>query len=164
MQTNIEDTIPDSSTHSLPPSVEESINENVSSNGDRVEDSDELAENAYIATPSVATFADTALTETIDNKEDLKVKVHFIPVGNAPIMKRTKFLVAKVETFASLQNRLRKLIMQPILIQNHTTPPLFMYLHTCFVPSLEDTVGNLFELYHTNQELKVHYSLQEAWG
>jgi ubiquitin-like protein ATG12 len=103
-------------------------------------------------------------------KDELKVKIHFIAVGNAPIMKRTKFLVARTETFASLQTRLRKLITQPststtVATNVHNpTPPLFMYLHTCFVPSLEDIIGQLFDLYNTNQELKVHYSLQEAWG
>jgi ubiquitin-like protein ATG12 len=99
--------------------------------------------------------SNSSLSPTTSNH---KLKIHFVPVGNAPIMKRTKFLVTPTETFASLQTRLRK------LLQQESTPSLFMYLHTCFVPSLEDTVGQLFDLYHTSQELKVHYSLQEAWG
>ena len=116
---------------------------------------------------------ETGDTTTPTVHKDEKVKIHFIAAGNAPIMKRNKFLVARTETFASLQTRLRKLIQQPqpksqlnliTTLSSSPSPALFMYLHTCFVPSLEDTIGQLFDLYHTSQELKVHYSLQEAWG
>jgi len=164
MTTKIDDTTNSVSTDTSTPNQDAITIFNISSNEDREETSvNDLAENMEntFTMPLVIPPTD----ENIGNKkeEDLKVKVHFIPVGNAPIMKRTKFLVAKTETFASLQGRLRKLIMQP----NHITKsssPLFMYLHTCFVPSLDDNVGDLFDLYHSNQELKVHYSLQEAWG
>jgi ubiquitin-like protein ATG12 len=154
----------DYNTETTPHESSETLHsEDTVSNSNLLISTDEKEDVQDEPTSLIVAPTDTAI------KDELKVKIHFIAVGNAPIMKRTKFLVARTETFASLQTRLRKLITQPststtVATNVHNpTPPLFMYLHTCFVPSLEDIIGQLFDLYGV-EELKVHYSLQEAWG
>jgi ubiquitin-like protein ATG12 len=87
-----------------------------------------------------------------------KQKVHCIAVGNAPLMKKTKFLISSNETFGILQQRLQKMLKLP------TGSSLFMYIHQSFVPSPDDLLGDLGDCFAVNSELKIHYSLQEAWG
>jgi hypothetical protein len=45
---------------------------------------------------------------------------------------------------------------------------LFLYISESFVPSPEDSIGDLGDLFSSRGssglELKVNYSLQEAWG
>jgi ubiquitin-like protein ATG12 len=87
-----------------------------------------------------------------------KQKVHCIAVGNAPLMKKSKFLISSNESFGIFQKRLEKMLKLP------TGSSLFMYIHQSFVPSPDDLVGDLGDLFGVNNELKIHYSLQEAWG
>ena len=87
-----------------------------------------------------------------------KVKIHFIAVGSAPLMKKSKFQIPGKESFGSLQLKMRK------LLQLTDSSPLFLYLHQSFVPSPEDLIGDLGDLFSVRGELKIHYSLQEAWG
>ena len=87
-----------------------------------------------------------------------KQKVHCIAVGNAPLMKKSKFLISSNESFGIFQKRLEKMLKLP------TGSSLFMYIHQSFVPSPDDLVGDLGDLFGVNSELKIHYSLQEAWG
>lgn len=96
----------------------------------------------------------------IDEEKNItkKQKVHCIAVGNAPLMKKTKFLISSNETFGILQQRLQKMLKLP------TGSSLFMYIHQSFVPSPDDLLGDLGDCFAVNNELKIHYSLQEAWG
>jgi len=87
-----------------------------------------------------------------------KVKIHFIAVGSAPLMKKSKFQIPVKEPFGSLQVKMRKMLQLP------DSSRLFLYLHQSFVPSPEDLIGDLGGLFCVRGELKIHYSLQEAWG
>ncbi len=90
-----------------------------------------------------------------------KLKVHFVAVGSAPIMKRSKFLISPKESFARLQEKLSKMLQ---LNDKASSNHLFLYLHQSFVPSPEDLIGDLHDLFNVRDELILHYSLQEAWG
>jgi ubiquitin-like protein ATG12 len=108
---------------------------------------------------------------------DDKVKIHFVAVGSAPILKRTKFQISADQRFAAVHVFLRKLLKLPS-IDNHSSSSsssssntssrnnLFLYCCSAFVPSPDHLVGELrdsFANVHTN-ELVIHYSIQEAWG
>jgi len=73
-------------------------------------------------------------------------------------MKKTKFLVKPDERFSTLQERMRKMLK----LSNGSS--IFMYINMSFVPSPEEMIGELNSLFSVHGELKVHYSLQEAWG
>ena len=85
-----------------------------------------------------------------------KTKIHFVPVGSAPLMKKTKFAIASDQRFSSVTSFLRKML-------SGTGGSLFLYIN-CFVPSPDQLVGDLDECFSVRGELVVHYSLQEAWG
>ena len=86
-----------------------------------------------------------------------KVKVHFVPVGSAPIMKKTKFQIGADQRFASVHTFLRKVLK----LQGDS---LFLYLSSAFCPGPDELVGDLNECFSKRGELIVHYSIQEAWG
>jgi ubiquitin-like protein ATG12 len=88
-----------------------------------------------------------------------KVKVHFVPVGSAPILKKNKFQIGADQRFASVHTFLRKMLrLQP------SDSSLFLYLSSAFCPSPDELIGELDECFSKRGELIVHYSLQEAWG
>lgn len=97
-----------------------------------------------------------------------KVKVHFVAVGSAPLMKKAKFLISPKESFSRLQEKLTKMLqLKDSSSPNNKTKStnhLFLYLHQSFVPSPEDLIGDLNDLFCVRGELILHYSLQEAWG
>lgn len=86
-----------------------------------------------------------------------KVKIHFVAVGSAPLMKRTKFQIGSDQRFAAVIGFLRKMLK---LGQGS----LFLYVNAAFVPSPDELVGDLDDCFAVRGELIIHYSLQEAWG
>jgi ubiquitin-like protein ATG12 len=86
-----------------------------------------------------------------------KVKVHFVPVGSAPIMKKTKFQIGADQRFASVHSFLRKVLK----LQGDS---LFLYLSSAFCPGPDELVRDLNDCFSQRGELVIHYSLQEAWG
>jgi len=91
-----------------------------------------------------------------------RVKIHFIPVGSAPQMKQRRFQISGNGQFSTLQEKLRKMLQL-------TSSQLFLYINESFVPSPDDLIGDLGDLFSARGakgelELKVNYSLQEAWG
>jgi ubiquitin-like protein ATG12 len=88
-----------------------------------------------------------------------KVKVHFVAIGSAPILKKTKFKIDAHQTFAYLAANLRRTLKLA-----DTKEELFMYLHSSFCPSPDDTLGNLEDCFKVRDELIVQYCLKEAWG
>eukprot|EP00533_Pseudo-nitzschia_delicatissima_P014721 CAMPEP_0197277990 /NCGR_PEP_ID=MMETSP1432-20130617/17917_1 /TAXON_ID=44447 /ORGANISM="Pseudo-nitzschia delicatissima, Strain UNC1205" /LENGTH=104 /DNA_ID=CAMNT_0042744293 /DNA_START=90 /DNA_END=401 /DNA_ORIENTATION=+ len=86
-----------------------------------------------------------------------KIKVHFVSVGAAPIMKKTKFQISADQRFASVHIFLRKVLkLQP-------GDSLFLYLHAAFCPGPDELLRDLNETFSKRGELVVHYSLQQAW-
>uniref|UniRef100_A0A6V2GZD0 Ubiquitin-like protein ATG12 n=1 Tax=Ditylum brightwellii TaxID=49249 RepID=A0A6V2GZD0_9STRA len=88
-----------------------------------------------------------------------KVKVHFVAVGSAPLMKKNKFQIAHDQRFAAVSGFLRKMLKL-----TGTGTSLFLYLKSAFVPSPDELVGDLNDCFSVRGELVIHYSLQEAWG
>lgn len=116
----------------------------------------------------------TKSTKTsVDNNND-KVKVHFVPVGSAPILKRTKYLINGDERFISIHVFLRKLLRLNSTSNsainsatgsiNNVANNLFLYCHSAFVPSPEHLISELRDSFAIRDELVIHYSIQEAWG
>lgn len=87
-----------------------------------------------------------------------KIKVHFVSVGSAPILKKTKFQISADQRFASVYAFLRKVLKLQV------GDSLFLYLQAAFCPGPEELVGDLNECFSRRGELVIHYSLQQAWG
>ena len=134
------------------------------------------AKTASSTTTNTATTSATTTTTKQTKKNVPKVKVHFVAVGSAPLMKKSKFLIARKESFSTLQQKLMKMLQlkggskstgntgTDGAVENNNANHLFLYLHQSFVPSPEDLIGDLDDLFSVRGELILHYSLQEAWG
>ena len=88
-----------------------------------------------------------------------KIKVHFVPVGNAPLLKKSKFLMSSTDEFSVATTFLRKLLK----LNSDGNTPLFLYINS-FEPSADQSMGDLMDCFGVRGELVVHYSLMEAWG
>ena len=134
-----------------------------------------IVDTTKSATTSVTTTGDH---EQQQNEIPNKVKIHFVAVGSAPILKRTKFQINSDQRFAAVHVFLRKLLkLSPsddkntnITSNNNSSTishnNLFLYCCSAFVPSPDHLIGELRDSFanaHT-KELVIHYSLQEAWG
>ncbi len=119
-------------------------------------------------TSSSTTTTTTTTTKSQQNNSEptkqQKLKVHFVAVGSAPILKKSKFLISPKESFARLQEKLSKMLQLKDSSSSSSSSNLFLYLHQSFVPSPEDLIGDLHSLFSVREELILHYSLQEAWG
>jgi ubiquitin-like protein ATG12 len=129
--------------------------------------------------PVTTTAAAAAAAAAAESAVVSKVKIHFVAVGSAPILKRNKFQINADQRFASVHLFLRKLLKlsSPVpMDENHellsantatsqlSSNNLFLYCHSAFVPSPDHLIGELRESFAVRDELVVHYSLQEAWG
>ena len=112
---------------------------------------------------SITTHAPVFLPTIIQRQPPIhaKVKIHLIAVGSAPILKKSKFLLSSNVTFGTLQQRLRKMLH---MSHDDYADPLYLYIQQSFVPSPDDWLGDLNDLYSVRNVLQVHYSLTEAWG
>ncbi|KAG5192426.1 ubiquitin-like protein Atg12, partial [Tribonema minus] len=86
------------------------------------------------------------------------VRIHFMPISNAPILRQTKFRVPGSWTFQDLQASLRTQLKLP------SSTPLFVYCNSAFCPSPDQILIELFLCFGTGGELVINYSLSEAWG
>eukprot|EP00903_Cladosiphon_okamuranus_P007066 g6868.t1 len=86
-----------------------------------------------------------------------KVKVHFKPIANAPILRKSKFQVNAAWTCSELEASLRNMLQIP------DTTPLFLYCNSAFEPSPDQSLSDLFKCFNVNKELLMNYSITEAW-
>ncbi len=94
-----------------------------------------------------------------------KVKVHFVAVGNAPILKKSNFLMDQDDEFGIAISFLRRLLkLSESSEKGAIAPPLFLYVNAAFVPSPDQRIGDLLDCFGVRGELVIHYSLMEAWG
>ena len=128
---------------------------------------------ASISNNTAITIQDDENNDVISNLPD-KVKIHFVAVGSAPILKRTKFQINADQRFAAVHVFLRKLLKLSSTENNNNNNNnstnsqnnLFLYCCSAFVPSHDHLIGELRDSFANvhSKELVIHYSLQEAWG
>ena len=88
----------------------------------------------------------------------LKVIVHFRAAGDAPILKKSKFMLSASYRFIVLIDFLRKHL--------HYKPSdaLFLFCSASFSPSPDALIFDLFTCFQLNNELVINYATQDAWG
>lgn len=152
-------------------------NKTPAKDGSTAEGNDGATTSAPAAATPVGAPA-VGATKSPPKSKPAKVKVHLVAVGNAPILKKSKFLMNADDRFAVAIAFLRRLLkLSPSSSANgkdaaassvQTTAvsasSLFLYVNSAFVPSPDERLGDLFDCFGVRGELVVHYSLQEAWG
>lgn len=109
-------------------------------------------------TMSESNEASASSTPATKSNSDDKVKVHFVAVGAAPIMKKTKFLISADQRFSSVIAFLRKMLK----MANNNGSSLFLYCNSAFVPGPDELVGDLRDCFNIRGELVIHYALQAS--
>ena len=87
-----------------------------------------------------------------------QVKVQFLAVGGAPILKKTKFQVRDNMTVAEIIGFLRK------TLKIRDTDPLFLYINSAFAPSLDQDLKCLHDSFSINEELALQYAITNSYG
>ena len=91
--------------------------------------------------------------------KDNKVVLRFEAVGSAPALveKRSKAVLNIDLSFVHVIKYLRK------LLQLQPAESLFLYINGAFQPHPEDTVADLFRVFHINDTLTINYCTTAAW-
>lgn len=87
-----------------------------------------------------------------------KVEVLFKPVGDAAIMKQSKYVVDARKTVAEMTYFVRR------YLKVDDSEGIFLFVNQCFAPSPDQTIANLRECFATDSKLVLHYSKTSAWG
>ena len=119
-----------------------------------------MTSNPTTTVSNGATEEETPAANKTSNSSDEKVKVHFVAVGAAPIMKKTKFLIAADQRFSSVIAFLRKMLKMTNSNSNNNGSSLFLYCNSAFVPGPDELVGDLRDCFNVRGELVIHYALQ----
>jgi len=104
---------------------------------------------------SSGTATAPAATNSSDSAAEEKVKVHFVAVGSAPIMRKTKFLISSNQRFSAVTAFLRKMLKL-----SGSGSSLFLYCNSSFAPSQDELVGDLRDCFAARDELVINYALQ----
>ncbi|KAH9566003.1 hypothetical protein CY35_04G109000 [Sphagnum magellanicum] len=76
-------------------------------------------------------------------------------IGDAPILKQSKFKIGGVEKFAKVIEFLRKQVHRETL---------FVYINSGFSPNPDENIWDLFENFGIDGKLVVNYACSMAWG
>lgn len=88
-----------------------------------------------------------------------KIEVIFKAVGDAPILKQSKWNVPLSKTVGWVNGNIRK------YLKLETSETLFLYVRQSFAPSLDQTIENLYNCFGSGDgKLILHYSRTQAWG
>ena len=100
---------------------------------------------------------ETSSSEAVVSRPS-QIKVHFLAVGGAPILKKNKFQVRDSMTVAEVLVFLRK------TLKIRDGDPLFLYVHSSFAPALDQDLRSLFSSFEISSELVLQYAVTSSWG
>lgn len=97
-------------------------------------------------------------SETPGTSDKNKIEVIFKHVGNAPILKKSKWAVSPTTTVSGCVGFIRKYMnLDPNL-------SIFIYVNQSFAPAVDQTIQNLLDCYETDKKLILYYATTPAWG
>jgi ubiquitin-like protein ATG12 len=97
------------------------------------------------------------LVEVADKKLE-QLKLHFLAVGGAPILKKNKFQVRENMLVSEMLVFLRR------TLKIRDGDPIFLYINSAFAPSLDQALRSLYESFQVNGELVLQYAITSSWG
>ncbi|VDM25195.1 unnamed protein product [Toxocara canis] len=100
-----------------------------------------------------------SFSEEVLEMSEGKVEILLKAVGDAPIMKQSKWVVDSKKTIAELTAFVRQ------YLKVDDGESVFLFVNQCFAPSPDQTLANLAECFASaNCKLVLHYSKTSAWG
>ena len=94
-----------------------------------------------------------------DEATPAKITITFRHVGNAPILKRNKFMLERTRNVHFIIEWLKKFMkLDPVKDQ------LFLYVNQEFSPSPDVEIGTLYDCFRVGNNVILHYCTTPAWG
>lgn len=108
----------------------------------------------------VEEVADKVATPTADVPVSSPAKIEILlkAVGNAPILKKKKFLLDRTKNVHYIIEWLKKYMKLEIKEQ------LFVYVNQEFAPSPDAEIGTIYDCFRTGNNVILHYCTTPAWG
>nr|AWV66633.1 autophagy-related protein 12 [Brachionus rotundiformis] len=92
------------------------------------------------------------------NSNPLKIEINFKAVGNAPILKRRKFLLERSKNIKFIVEWLKKYMkLEP-------KDQIFLYVNQEFAPSPDADIGTIYDCFKTGNSVIFYYCITPAWG
>ncbi|KAF8568853.1 hypothetical protein P879_02650 [Paragonimus westermani] len=111
---------------------------------------EETRSSPVIASPDSKSSA----TSSTSDKVTLLLKA----TGNAPLMKKKTWSVSRKQTIGWVVKFFRDYIA---CAPNES---FFVYVNQCFAPSMDTTIGPLYDCFSAEGKLVLHYCKTQAWG
>ncbi|PAA51884.1 hypothetical protein BOX15_Mlig014174g1, partial [Macrostomum lignano] len=87
-----------------------------------------------------------------------KIVILLRPTGNAPILTKKKWVVARSQRVGWVSEFVKKALKcQP-------DESLFLYVNQAFVPAPDRDFGGLYDCFGADGKLTLHYCKTQAWG
>ncbi|CAH0384209.1 unnamed protein product [Bemisia tabaci] len=87
-----------------------------------------------------------------------KIEILLKATGNAPIVKKKKWLVEQDRTIGSVLNFFRR------YLKLDPAESLFLYVNQSFAPAPDQIIQNLYDCFGSDGKLVLHYCKTQAWG
>ena len=96
--------------------------------------------------------------ESDKNAAPNKIEILLKAVGNAPILRKKKFLLDRNRNVHYIHDWLKKYMkLEP-------SEQLFLYINQEFAPSPDAEIGTIYDCFKTNNHVIFHYCTTPAWG
>ncbi|CAF2496926.1 unnamed protein product [Rotaria sp. Silwood2] len=95
-----------------------------------------------------------------DSENDGKVVFLLQAVGDAPILKKKRWVLPRSKTISYIAEFLKKHMQLDVEQQKQ----LFLYVNQTFAPALDTTIGTVNDCFKSERMLVLHYALTPAWG
>lgn len=97
-------------------------------------------------------------TNTVSNSNPLKIEINLKAVGNAPILKRRKFLLDRSKNVKFIIEWLKK------YMKLESKDQIFLYVNQEFAPSPDADIGTIYDCFKTGNSVIFYYCITPAWG
>ncbi|RNA41397.1 ubiquitin ATG12 [Brachionus plicatilis] len=87
-----------------------------------------------------------------------KIEIFLKAVGNAPILKRKKFLLDRSKNVKFIIEWLKK------YMKLETKDHIFLYVNQEFAPSPDADIGTIYDCFKTGNSVIFYYCITPAWG
>jgi ubiquitin-like protein ATG12 len=124
---------------------------------------DEEAKNSSPSLPAPTTpLAPTKTQKTPvaadENVTPNKIEILLKAVGNAPILKKKKFLLDRTKNVHYITEWLKK------FMKLDPKDSLFLYVNQEFAPSPDADIGTIYDCFRIGNTVIFHYCITPAWG
>lgn len=97
------------------------------------------------------------LKKIIHEQETFKITIRFQPIGSTPAITPKVYKISSNQTISTINKFLTKRL-------KIKTKLIYLYIQNSFQPNPDERLGDLYELFKTNNELIINYCHTIAFG